>query len=107
MLDFRLELVKMLVRQDQPDAVLSQLGDHVRHAERREILELVDVEKEISAIALGHVCAAEGGKADRGHQEATEQGRAVLANLSASKIDQEHLAAVHHSTEMERALRFR
>ena len=49
----------------------AQLGQHARQSERREALELVDVDEEIAAVRDRHVSTAVRGKADRGDEQAS------------------------------------
>ena len=63
----------LLVGDREADPVLAQLGEHPCQGERREALELVNVDEEVATLCLGYVCAAVRRKPDRGDEQAAQQ----------------------------------
>jgi hypothetical protein len=89
---------------DHADAVLPQLGKHIGHRERGEILELVEIAVERPAARCIGFLPAECGKTDRRDEKTAEKGRGVLANLPLGEVHQKDFAFVHDSADVDRLL---
>src|SRR5437870_3919297 len=100
MAHIRLQLMEVLVCHDQANPELAKLRDHVGYRERREGLELVGVNEEGAALGLRQLRPAEGGETNRGHEEGTQEVRAVLAKLTYPEIDDQDLSLVHDLSDM-------
>ena len=55
MSDLRFELVEILVRDGEADAVLPKFREHIDQRKRREALKLIDVDEEISPLLERHL----------------------------------------------------
>ncbi len=52
------------MRQHEVHPVLAQLGKHIGKAQCREVLELIEIDVEISPLVFGNVSPAEAGEPD-------------------------------------------
>ncbi len=55
---------EILMRQHEVHPVLAQLGKHIGKAQCREVLELIEIDVEISPLVFGNVSPAEAGEPD-------------------------------------------
>ncbi len=94
------ELVHVLMRHRQVQAVLARLGEDRSEGLGGEVLELIDVQVEVAALFLGDVRAAHGVQLELGHEHGTEERRVVLAELSLAQVHQDDLAAVHRMADI-------
>lgn len=71
-LDLLVELEDILVGEDEPDAVLPKLGEHPGDRQRRERVELVQIDVEGDARGLGDVCPTHPGEPEPADDERAE-----------------------------------
>ena len=63
------------MRQHQVHAILPELGEHVRKTQRREVLELVEVDVKIAPLRFRSIGTAQASEPDGGNQKRAEQTR--------------------------------
>ena len=102
--DFGRELGEVLVREDEADAVLPELGEHGGEHRRRERVELVEVDEERAALLLGPVSPREGMEGDVGDEEGAEEGGGALPHPPLREVHEEHFPLVYDRSEVEAAL---
>ena len=78
----RVELVTVLMGQDKAHAVFAQLGHHACEHKRGEAVKFVQIDKEGTARGGWAFGAAEGGKAERGDDQAAKDKRTLLAQTA-------------------------
>src|SRR5262249_40510963 len=80
--DLRRELVHVLMGEHQTHAVLPKLGQHPCNRERREALELVEVDEERTTRVLRHVRATQRGEAKSGYEQSPKKRAAIRPDTS-------------------------
>ena len=71
----------------------------VREAVGREVLELVDVEREVAALMFRHAPPRFGCLRAGGDEKRAKKMRRLGAEIAFRQIDDEHFALVHHCRE--------
>ena len=86
----------VLVGDGEVEAVFASLGENDGKRVGGEVLELVDVEVEWTAVFyVGDVGAGHGGELDLGDEEGAENAGVVFANETFGEVDDEDFAFVH------------
>src|ERR1051326_5520346 len=96
-----LELVQVLMGDGKADPVLAKFREHICHSEGSEVLELVDVDEEVSPLGRRYIGPAECCQAEGRDEEAAQERRTVLANPPLGQVDQEHLPLCHDLSDVE------
>ncbi len=96
------ELRQILVGDDQGEAVLAGFAEGAGEAAGGEVLELVDVKAEVAAVGLWDVGTGHRSLLDAGDEQGSEQSRVVLAQAARAEIDDQDLAVVHDTPQVER-----
>jgi hypothetical protein len=73
MANIRPKLMQKLMCKREPDTVFAQFRHHVGKHERREVLELVDIDEEWSSFGLRSFGSAESGKTKGGHDQSAQK----------------------------------
>jgi len=92
------------VRQDQGDAVLAQLGEHVRQGQRGEGIELIEVQVEVRAALLRHVGPGKGREPQGGHEERPQKRRWPLAQLPLGEVYDQYLPLIYDPSQVKGAV---
>ena len=100
-----LQLMHVLVGQDEPDGILSQLCHHVHERERRERLELVHIEEEGLAGMGGFIRPAERREANRRDDEPAEYACPVLTEPSLRQVHEQHAIRTQDLKPVQQAIR--
>ena len=90
------QLRNCLVRRDQRETPLARFREDRCETVGREVLELVDIQREVAALVLRHVPPRFGRLRARGDEKRAEKMRGLGAEIAFRQIDDEHFALVHH-----------
>ena len=77
------------------EPILASFREQGSERLRREVLKLVDEEKEVLPFLFRECRSSHRGGLELGYQEGTDQGRLVCAELSFGKIGEEDLGMLH------------
>ena len=92
----------ILVSDGEVEAVFASLGENDGEGVGGEVLELVNVEVEWTAVFyVGNVGAGHGGELDLGDKEGAEDAGVVFADEALRQIDNEDFAFVHDLANVE------
>jgi hypothetical protein len=94
--DGKRELVDVLMREGKAEAILAGFGENGSEGVGGEIVELVDVEKEIAAFVLRLIHAGHGRELELRREERAKQRGFVRAEAAFREVGNEDAFAVHH-----------
>lgn len=95
------DLPEELVCDDEPETVFSRFGEDLRESLSREVLELIDIEKEGDSTIFIRSSSPHSRLIDLRHEHRTEESHDLFLESSFRELDQEDFFCVHDLSEIE------
>jgi len=89
-------LVDVLVGESEAETVLASFGKNFDKRGGGKVLELVDVEEEVTPVVLHHIDTVHGGELDFGDKHGTKESGVIFSKFALGKVDEKDLALVHN-----------
>ena len=100
-LDRLSHLIDILVRHRERELILASLREDCGEAVSGEVLELIDIESEVSTFSLRSIGTGHRLDLELGHHHGSEESTRIFSDASLRQIHYEDLSIIHDPPERE------